>query len=304
MAQDSQSMSQMFPGDTLAQEHTSLALLAVYNFLQIFGFMIVLITLIIAWISPGVHRSRVWYSFMLSWLFFCLSYFMLAGSQVGPEPPASVCLVQAALIYAGPVLTSAGTLSVMLHMYLILWSVFKNKARPSKRQITMIQVYPYIVGLLTLIIALGIGLAHPSIAARDDTGFYCHYTSSIQPTITAVVVLLTVLVMISFEAKTALLLYRNWTAFRKFHSQDGISLALIVRLSIFSILPMVAGGLTALSFFTQSTVNGAKTHLATAILPSAAGFIFGTQNDILRGLMFWKPKAESDETEPKDSAVV
>ncbi|KAF7312371.1 hypothetical protein MIND_00250400 [Mycena indigotica] len=305
---DNSGMSQMFPGDTLAEEKTSLRLLAVFNFLQIFGFMVVLITIIVAWMSPGVHRTRVWYSFMLSWLFYCLSYFMLAGGQVGPEPAFSVCLVQAALIYSGPVLISSATLSLILYMYLTLSFVLRNGTPTSKRHTTMIQVYPYIAWALRFIVALSIGLSHQSFVARDTTGFYCHFTNAVQATISAVIALITVLIMIFLEVRIAILLSRNWVAFRKFHpnSQSGISLPLIIRLCIFTIMSIVGLGLTALSFLPQSTVDEGKTHLAAAIIPCFAGFIFGTQKDTFKALMFWRPSIAEDKPTAKagNSATV
>jgi hypothetical protein len=99
-----------------AQEGGNLSLLAVFNFLQFFGsffvteacslfipfagFLSVAIVVVTAWLSPRIYRTSTWYSFMGSWMFFCLSYFVIVGQQVGAEPDFGVCLTQAALIYS------------------------------------------------------------------------------------------------------------------------------------------------------------------------------------------------------------
>ncbi|KAJ6576547.1 hypothetical protein DFH09DRAFT_363315 [Mycena vulgaris] len=99
----------------LALDHfdrNSFTLLAVFNSLQIFGLSLVVVALT-AWMSPRVHRISAWYSFMASWMFFCLLYFIMVGQQVGAEPPFGVCITQAALIYPAPAVTGFPVILVL-----------------------------------------------------------------------------------------------------------------------------------------------------------------------------------------------
>jgi hypothetical protein len=78
--------------------------------------------LLVVLVSPQIQRHPTWLSFCItcefSWsssrlclfgaagIVFPLSYILLYifGKARGPEPPFSLCLTQAALIYAAPVL--------------------------------------------------------------------------------------------------------------------------------------------------------------------------------------------------------
>ncbi|KAJ7170729.1 hypothetical protein C8R43DRAFT_1120477 [Mycena crocata] len=136
-------MSKVFIGEDIEVESDSFTLLAVFNFLQIFGltqlyftsarahaassgFFSLLFVVLTAWISPGVYRTPAWYSFMGSWMFFCLSYFVIVGQQVGAEPPFGVCLAQSAAIYAAPPLTSCVSLALLLQLYSTVSSVLRS----------------------------------------------------------------------------------------------------------------------------------------------------------------------------------
>ncbi|KAJ7066998.1 hypothetical protein C8F01DRAFT_1119915 [Mycena amicta] len=293
-------MSNMFPGVTLAQERTASGLLAMFNFLEIFGFMTVLIVLLVAWLSPHVNRTRVWYSFMASWLLFCMSYFLLAGpasrTPARPRPlpypsgfdvccacPVSHGHNSASLTAQLTSSTSFGTLSVLLHL----------------------QMFPIISFVLVVIETLVVGLSHSADVERARSGMFCHLKNPIPAKTTAIAVLLASITMVAFEVKTLILLYRNWTAFQKLRvrSNDTVSLPLIIRVCVFSLLlPLIAGVLAAVSFLETSIVEEGRQHLGTALLPTVVGVLFGTQQDILRALKFWRTR-EADSEKITGSAV-
>ncbi|KAJ7126937.1 hypothetical protein C8R44DRAFT_108998 [Mycena epipterygia] len=308
-------MSNVFAGeDNGAQERESFMLLAVFNFLQIFGFLTLGIIVLTAWLSPRVHRTSAWYLFMGSWMFFCLSYFIIVGQQVGAEPPFGVCVTQAAMIYAAPPLTSCVSLAFLLQLYSTVSSVLRSD-RISRTWTIFLHTFPFVVYFALFCETLIIGLVNRHEVARDISGMFCHLTNSFQVKITAGVVILAMITMLVYEALTVAVLYRNWTAFQRLRvrSNNAVSLPLMVRVTIFSFLPMVAMVISTLTFVpnspTTSSIGDAQSNLVVA-LPTAAAVIFGTQRDILDAWIFWKkapvlpePKAGNPRMKPEDSPV-
>lgn len=88
-----------------------------FMIMQISGGAGLFIILATAVFSRNVHRYTTWYSFCASWAFSCISYSLLAfsGQQTRTMPDFNLCVVQAALIYAAPVLY--GYLSLSLSWY-------------------------------------------------------------------------------------------------------------------------------------------------------------------------------------------
>ncbi|KAJ7773340.1 hypothetical protein B0H16DRAFT_146430 [Mycena metata] len=284
-------MSNLFAGEDISAERQSFTLLAIFNFLEIFGFLSLAIIVLTAWLSPMVRRTSAWYSFMLSWMFFCLSYFLIAGQQVGAEPSFEICVTQAALIYAAPVLTSCVSLAFLLQLHSTASSVLRSGS-VSRIRTTTIQIFPFTVHFIVFIETLTLGLSNRPEVARDISGMFCHLTNSLQAKLTATVVILAMLTMLVYEGLTVALLYRNWTAFKRLRvrSNDAILLPLMIRVTVFSFLPMVAMMISSLAFLPSSPIAEGKLHIIVAFLPAAAAIIFGTQHDILNAWMFWNRK--------------
>ncbi|KAJ7170741.1 hypothetical protein C8R43DRAFT_65053 [Mycena crocata] len=72
----------------------------IFNFLAAGGFVLLLATLLPAVLSSSVHRSKTWFSMIISWIVYAISYLLIVGHQLGPEPPRGVCAIQMLLIYA------------------------------------------------------------------------------------------------------------------------------------------------------------------------------------------------------------
>ncbi|KAG6844180.1 hypothetical protein H0H87_009123, partial [Tephrocybe sp. NHM501043] len=54
--------------------------------------------------SPRIQRRSGWYTLVISWIIYSASLILTIGHQIGPEPPAGLCLAQAAILYAAPIL--------------------------------------------------------------------------------------------------------------------------------------------------------------------------------------------------------
>ncbi|KAJ7639853.1 hypothetical protein DFH06DRAFT_1217351 [Mycena polygramma] len=289
-------MSKVFAGEDVKAERDSFSLLAVFNFFQIFGFLSIGMIMLTAWLSCRVHRTPAWYMFMAAWMVFCLSYFLIAGQQVGAEPLFGVCVTQAALIYAAPPLTSCVSLSFLLQLHSTVSAVLRHGKSSRTRTIVM-QTFPIAVHVIIFVEALVVGLSNRVEVARNTSGMFCHITNAFQAKVTAIVVILAMLTMLVYEVLTIILLFRNWTAFQRLRvrSNDAVSLPLMIRITVFSFLPMVAMAISSISFLPSSPILEAQMNLIIAVLPVAAAIIFGTQRDILNAWMFWKKTAMPQE---------
>lgn len=82
----------------------TIQLIGVFNALTIMGFLSLGAVLLTALLSSNVRRIPTWYSLFATWMVFAFSYFLLVGQQIGPDPGFGICLTQAGLVYAAPVL--------------------------------------------------------------------------------------------------------------------------------------------------------------------------------------------------------
>lgn len=92
--------------NSAASDHGSESHWATNLFIALHAVALALLLAVVlpAFLSPQVHRMKTWFSFILGWMCFCISYLVIAGHQWGAEPAYSLCLFQAAFVYASPVL--------------------------------------------------------------------------------------------------------------------------------------------------------------------------------------------------------
>ncbi|KAJ3825401.1 hypothetical protein F5880DRAFT_244377 [Lentinula raphanica] len=242
-----------------------------YNGLQIFGFIAVAGLTITAFFSSHIKRAPIWYMFMLGWVWWCISYFALVGQQTGAHCPAfGYCLVQAAMIYAGPPANACATLAILLELYLSIRATFAQATRNCRWKH---RVY---------------GVIHPEQVQRSETGMHCNIADVIPSSISAILVAIFSIVMLCFEFKTFIILYKNWLVNRQSRTpkQNVLPTGMIVRVSLFSFLPILA---LVLSILAATSTRSSETEqvisaIVTASLSGAAALIFGTQRDLLRAM--------------------
>lgn len=92
--------------DELTDDTTRNRFVLAFIVMQLTGAGGLTLILLTALVSKHVKRHPTWYNFTVSWIFSCLCYCLLflAGQQVGDPPDETLCGVQAALVYAAPVL--------------------------------------------------------------------------------------------------------------------------------------------------------------------------------------------------------
>ncbi|KAK7440061.1 hypothetical protein VKT23_017311 [Stygiomarasmius scandens] len=269
-------------------------IIGVYNFLQVFGLISVLLVFSTAALSPRVRRATIWYIFMFGWIIWCISHLLLVGHQTGGPPARGLCTFQAALVYAGPPANACATLGILLQLYFSVRSTLKQNNSPPLWQTVMVNAAPLITYVCVFLESLLYGGLMPERVERDPTGIFCHISTPVPALTSAALVAIFSISMIIFEVITFFLLYHNWSAFRRLRTTSQgskVSVTMIVRISIFSILPMLALGLVVKSTLEDtrlSQTNDASSNIATATLSGAAGLIFGTQQDLLLEWAFWR----------------
>lgn len=77
---------------------------AVFDSLGFIALVLLSMMLISVIMQRKIHRNKTWFSLMVSWMIYTLSFLLFIGEQFSSEPPFGFCLFQAALIHACPAL--------------------------------------------------------------------------------------------------------------------------------------------------------------------------------------------------------
>ncbi|KAF9032618.1 hypothetical protein BJ165DRAFT_1517190 [Panaeolus papilionaceus] len=280
-------------------------LIIIFDVLSFFGLISILVVISTAWFSPRVHRTSLWFLFMSSFAFTSISNLLLLGQQTGRQPNFGLCIFQASLVYAAPVINCTTGLSFMIHVWLSIRNPDLN-TRISRRWIILLHLLPLLLTLATIIEVLAVGLIDPKRVVPDTSAMFCHISSQISNRITSsisVVCMLTILVIDAFIIR---ILRSRWKAFQRtarplFLQPDDpdpgrrdISLDSLIRVVAFALLPIIAIVVSFAQYFPRSQEGGtsARTNIVIATLPPAAFFIFGTQRDLLRAWGVMKPEKE------------
>ncbi|KAJ3919946.1 hypothetical protein F5877DRAFT_77578 [Lentinula edodes] len=247
--------------------------------LQLAGLIGNVATLIIAYFSP-VSRQATWYNCILIWCLYSIAFLLLffSGHYHDTSPPFDLCLIQSALIHASSPSATAATLTLVVQLL----------------------VFPYATGLTLVALFLALSLIH-----RSDTSFnvvaYCAVNQIIPGRVTAGLTIAFVIPMLIINGMIYVRLRKHWSDFRA--SQLGHYTSMIVRASLFSVcafLALCAGFGYFLIVFTpdpNESLDQAVPQLELAynilniflsMFPVAVMLVFGTHEDILRRLLFWR----------------
>ncbi|KAJ3004911.1 hypothetical protein NUW54_g4580 [Trametes sanguinea] len=263
---------------TVGQEHTELKVFLTFQFSGAIGLLAVLLTALFA---PKVYRHFTWLNFCISWLIYCISYTLLAfsGQQTRPEPPAyPLCLSQAALIYAAPVLVAMSTFSLVLQLLFTLTNALRPPPKGTQPKELLrnafLLVSPYILWLGFIIAILVIGTKDPKDVRRSAGLVYCTIKTGTPGNITAVCVAAILLVMVGLDIYIGAVLYKNWRALRGSDRPGQIPFSLILRVAIFSFFCVVGIGC---AFVFLSNVSAFAGNTIIALMPLIAFLVFGTQ---------------------------
>jgi len=265
-----------------------------FNILSAIGFVLLAAVFLTALLSSSVRRVSTWYSYMLAWMAFCVTPFLVIGHQTHSDSPPSFapCLLDSALMYASRPFAGFATLSLILQLYLnVSCRLKRGEVRPEV--VFMLLAVPPFLYLIIFLWTLIFGALNPDQVELEPGGFYCHLTTQLPAIVCGALVVFATSAALLIEVLIVLLLSRNWRAFRSLQrrSEHAVSLSIIIRISVFAILPIIG---LALSFATYVPNLVDKIfpayNILLASLPTAAGIIFGSQLDIIHIWMFWRTK--------------
>lgn len=253
------------------------------------SFVLLGITGLTAKLSSRISRSKTWYLFIGSTMFWCAAYLLLLGQQGNQEPPFSICLLQSALVYsANPVATlSALGLVLELHMKLNILS-FSDK-RLKEWQSWFLAVPPA-VGVVVFFYVLGVGAAHATAVERDPSRIFCHiaHIGSFgigQPFIISAVTTMIpdafVLLFSGLVATKVCISKRRYGQALPPNENARITVSWVIRVTALTVLLSIGNVMAITSLVMDPSTSAAGWNLALTSLPVSVFLVFGTQMDFL-----------------------
>ncbi|KAJ7154023.1 hypothetical protein C8R43DRAFT_444597 [Mycena crocata] len=263
-----------------------------FDIISAIGLLLLTAVFFTALLSPSVKRVSTWYTYILAWMAFCVTPFLVVGHQTQLDPPPSfvLCAIDSALMYASRPFAAFATLSLIIHLYLNVSSRLKHgEVRPE--WIFALIIVPPILFLIIFLWTLILGVVRPDQVELEPGGFYCHLSDSLPANVGAALVACGTSLALVVEVFTAILLSRNWRAFRALQRRDEhvVSLSIIIRISVFGILPII-GLVLSFTTYIPNLVDRIFPvyNILLALLPTSAAIIFGSQMDLMRVWVFWR----------------
>ncbi|KAF7370542.1 hypothetical protein MSAN_00686400 [Mycena sanguinolenta] len=294
----------------------SLRELNVFN--SLFTVALVLLTIVIlpAIFSRNVRRNALWFTFIGSWLLYCVSGLLLVGHQLGPDPPFGICLLQAALIHSVPTLGSVAggcfivdvivfhTETLPVALVLDTNETHANGDYPSYLQDTnssfpQLLAFPAFAFFSLFWLSLGIGLQDHTTVNRVQNMF-CHINTGLPTLVGSLLSGFSIAVAIAVEIAAGIMIYTSRPtlsdAKSPSDSNQPIARGMVIRICLFSLLTVLGLVLSAvmLFHFNDTDIQG---NFLLPILPILVAILFGAQRDIILGWRFWKHESKASQIE-------
>jgi len=263
------------------------AFVAAFVALQAFGFLGSLAILLTVLLSKNVKRYPTWISFCAAWIISAFSYLLLFISRQQSarhfDTTNAPCLVQASLIYSGPVLNACTSLALVFQ----LWQFITNSAPRHKRVVNaLLLIGPYVLWVIMTVTLLMRGAMDKKVIAMEG-GLYCGQPDGIPGDISAGIVIFAMAVTLVFEFLLAKILFINWRKLRhESTSRSQVSIGMISRVVVFNVFGLLGIGSGA-AFLSNNQTGRDIANMLIALMPVAFVLVFGTQPDIMRAWVFW-----------------
>ncbi|KAF8189774.1 hypothetical protein K438DRAFT_930773 [Mycena galopus ATCC 62051] len=261
------------------------------------GAVFMLLTAII-W-RKRVRRHASWFNFTITWIISCSSYLFLMGEPLDQQPNHNLCLVQAALVYSVPTLTSGATIALVIHIYMMLRNLL---TLPTNRQGSLTAAVSSSLALhpawAMFVFSMKFGLDHPSLVRRSDsddgTASYCIMNTTLLQRVSGIVVVIIMVLCLVVEVVIFRHLRRAWETLQK---DNRSSVSTIVRVLAFTLVGMLSIILSLIFSVTPNYHNTAF-NIVIAMIPVFSVIIFGTQKDLITawGSGFQNPGTHGDDT--------
>ncbi|KAF9458169.1 hypothetical protein BDZ94DRAFT_145506 [Collybia nuda] len=269
------------------------SLIRAFDALQIIGATAFGFITISAFIVQRQTQSRhtTWFSFCFSWIVFCISYALLIITDQQSHPSHNLCIGQSALVYAAIPLTGSTTLGVCTHLLLNILAALS--VAPVKKMFStiliLLSIMPWILWIIVFVLAVVFGIQHPSSAQLSPNGI---------AQLSAIWAACTGVLLIVEEGAVLYFLYRN----REILAGSGKATTMAVRVGIFTITASIVVGVGLL--FSLAPHVGGQFEVLLSVVPISTAIIFGTQKDLLRVWIFWKPRGTQETPEVTPGASV
>ncbi|KAI0087853.1 hypothetical protein BDY19DRAFT_227512 [Irpex rosettiformis] len=248
------------------------------------------VTVCITWILSGIFSTLLFY----------------VGQHKGPEPSQGLCIAQASLLGATPIMTC----SALFLLAYRLWRTWDNgvedvsyESRRQKYLKLIIYLIPFIVFGLFVAIAADLGLNHTERVNREQHYFYCSLDFS--QFSDAVQVIATILCVASImlqgrsdpfiflllinsvypPADIATKASRFWHAIRERNSLTDEMMSLLIRSAVFTLYLFASTFVNLISIWVPM---GALPDMLSASVGMALFCIFISQRSIAEAWRFWK----------------
>jgi len=236
-------------------------------------------------LARNIRRHATFINMCITWMIvgFSSSLLLYAGFQTGPEPPKSLCVLQAALLYAQPGMTSLSAFGLVFQVFYVVHATFREKdphQNQALRKWTLL-VLPYLALAIFASLTVYVGATNTELVSRQRRFFYCSVKStSLTSSITTFSALVLFVTMI-LEFWIVHLTYKHWRILRanELNENLGLDLNLIIRIVAFSAWCILGMGLSLLSL---KAPESPIPDMALATMGSAVVLVFGTQRDVLR----------------------
>ncbi|TEB31054.1 hypothetical protein FA13DRAFT_1733013 [Coprinellus micaceus] len=253
--------------------------------LQLIGAGGLLIVVFTAAACKNIKRWPTWYSFCGSWIFssLCYSLLTLAGQQYRQPPNTTICLIQAATVYAAPPLTTCTTLSLIIHILLRL-RFAKSDVRPeSGRETTLVLLLtPYSVWVVILVGFFLFTSHNMNTLGVSPTGTFCHSSDPIWAGMSFTVVIVAAVFIVAIQAYLGIFIYRN----SELRLDNGHLFTTAIRTIAFGCIGLLTL-IIAVAYATRPT-HDKGFDLVMATFPILALATFGTQSDLVEAYAFWR----------------
>ncbi|KLO16369.1 hypothetical protein SCHPADRAFT_823375, partial [Schizopora paradoxa] len=247
-------------------------------------------------LARNIRRHATFINMIVTWMIvgFSSSLLLYAGFQTGPEPPKSLCLLQASLLYAQPGMTSLSAFALVFQVFYVVHATFREKDPHHHQTLRkwILLVLPYLALVVFASLTAYVGATNTEMVSRQRRFFYCSVKStSLTSSITTFSALVLFVTMI-LELWIVQLTYRHWRILRsnELNENIGLDLNLLIRIVAFSTWCIMGMSLSLLSL---KAPESPVPDLALATMGSAVVLVFGTQRDVLHAWKFCRRRNSS-----------
>ncbi|KAJ7446726.1 hypothetical protein FB451DRAFT_1291314 [Mycena latifolia] len=229
---------------------------------------------------------------MGGWVCYCVTNLILAGYQSPAEPPFSVCLIQAGLIYASPVFVSATGLAFIFELYLRVHSGLCG-LKISGMSVGTLVALPLLLNLTVFLEVVTYGLHNKSTVRHNSSHLYCHIDNEIQNTFASNLVIILLVPTIGIEVLTAFTLH--WKVKNMpLKPNRPFSPTLFIRSVFVTFIASVGITIGAVGLKHSNPNWQIFQIVVQASVPLCAALVFLTQMDIVRS---WSPNTSPPATQ-------